>query len=136
MWRGERGNVLGRTFDSLVAELDERDRRYQQRFESQERAVTAALLAAQLATDAALKAAAALAAKTEQFADEKLASHNQIRPWVTSQVAAVDKDVATIEARLDRRDGRDQGLSRGWQMLLGLAAIAGVIAAIYEALHR
>ncbi len=130
--------------------MDERDKRYRQEFRALRRESRAALHASQEATEAALEAAKAAGEKAEQFTDEKLISHNQIRPWVTGQVEAMEREVRSVEDRLARAENRKAGMSDGWKlalgcvgfiatlmgMLAGVAVIAGTVLAFYIALHK
>lgn len=122
----------------LVALMDERDRGYRQRFEAQEKAVEAALAAASKATDAALAAADRLAKKAEEFADEKLKSHNQIRPWVQGMVDALDKRIILNEKRTARFEDREAGIGLSAKVIVGAVSLLAAVLAIigWFMLHR
>jgi len=126
----------------LLSVVDERHRGYEQRFEAQEKAVQAALAAAGKATDAALAAADRLASKAEEFADEKLASHNQIKPWVQSGLdslkdrtsgieSALNSRIDAVERRIARFEDREKGVGLSAKVVMWaavfLATILGII---------
>jgi hypothetical protein len=79
------------TIETLAAHVlglvDERDRRYQQRFDGQDRAVQAALAAQEKAVAAALSAAERAVLKAEAAAERRFESQNEFRGQLADQAA-------------------------------------------------
>ncbi|MEW2267793.1 hypothetical protein [Streptomyces sp. NPDC047868] len=110
---------------------NERDLRYQQRFDAQTKAIEAALLAAK---EAVIKA--------ELANDKRFEGVNEFRQTLSDQAAqfmtrteaeaAISRNTERIQDltdRLNRSEGHGQGLNAGWAYLLaGISAIATVIA--------
>jgi hypothetical protein len=132
------------TANLLKKLVDERDKRYEQRFTDQEKSVSVAMSAAEKASN-----------KAEQLTKERLATHNdlqakmeeQTRNFVTRESVderfeSFDKSLVNMKERLDRGDGRGVGLHAGWVLIVGgLAAGASVIGmmsglvALWKAFH-
>jgi hypothetical protein len=119
----------------------ERDLRYQQRFDAQGQALTAALLAAEKAVQAALTAAQSAVSKAETATEKRFESVNEFRgalsdqarnqpsrPEVTSMIGALDDRVGALKEYADRASGRDHGLGISWGVILGGLAVVGMIA--------
>lgn len=137
---------------TLLAEMD---LRYQQRYDAQIKALDAALLAAEKAVDAALKAAERAVAKAEAAAERRFESVNEFRATLADQAAqlmsraeaqalldAVDVKLAALDEKVDANSLRTEkmasatgGMKEGWQLLLGLVALAATAVTVYLALR-
>jgi hypothetical protein len=124
----------------------ERDLRYQQRFDAQGQALTAALLAAEKAVQAALTAAQSAVSKAEAATEKRFESVNEFRgaltdqgrnmpsrPEVTALVGALADRVTALKEFADRATGRDKGLGISWAVILGGL---GAIAVVYSVLSK
>lgn len=122
-------------FTTLRQLMDERDVRYQQRYEAQQKALDAALLAAKEAVQAALTAAKAAVDKAELSADKRLELLNELRTGVATveQLEAMDKVVTSLSKRIDMAEGRTTGKGVMWGYLV---AGAGVLAAVLSLILR
>lgn len=102
--------------------MDERDRRYQERFEASEKAVQAALASAK---EAVLKA--------EMSVDKRIELLNELREGVATaeQLEALEKIVAELAKRLDRAEGAGQGRGAmfGW-MIAAVGAMVTIMTAV------
>jgi hypothetical protein len=107
--------------------LDESDKRNEQRFLAQEKAVTSALAAAEKAVNVA-----------ERNAEQWRAGANEWRGSMTDRERnfASKGDLDAIKERLDRSEGKGTGLHAGWGYIVGaaglIAAIASVIAMVFK----
>jgi hypothetical protein len=90
---------------------EEQDKRYEQRFEAQEKAVAAALASAR---EAVLKA--------EQANDKRFDSTNEWRRTVSDMLAAIQ--------------GKGTGLNQGWGYLVAAVALVGSIIVIFVSLRK
>ncbi|MWA08720.1 hypothetical protein [Streptomyces sp. BA2] len=117
---------------------DERDLRYQQRFDAQTKAIEAALLAAK---EAVIKA--------ELANDKRFEGVNEFRQTLSDQAAQfmtrTESEAATsrnseriqdLTDRLNRAEGHGQGLNAGWGYLLAAIAAVATIIAIVLSLNR
>jgi hypothetical protein len=131
-------------FGEAIAQ--ERDLRYQQRFDAQGQALTAALLAAEKAVQAALTAAQSAVSKAEAATEKRFESVNEFRgaltdqarnmpsrPEVSSMVGALADRVNALKEITDRTTGRDKGLGISWGVILGGL---GAIAVVYSVLSK
>lgn len=138
--------------------LEEKEKRDDQRFKAQEsanalaltgtkEALTVALTAVKETNSAAVEASRILVAKTEQFADEKISTHNNIKPWVESLIAAqiakidtLDRSTATkfetLERRIARFENREEGVTLTTKLIMGAAAFLATLLTIYFSLHK
>lgn len=119
------------TLGTLKALMDERDTRYQQRYDAQQKALDAALLAAKEAVQAALLAAKEAVLKAELSADKRLELLNELRTGVatTEQLEALDKVVTSLSKRLDLTEGRSMGRGATWGYLVaGISLLTAVLA--------
>jgi hemerythrin len=91
-------------------------------------------LAQEVAMTAALASAKEAVAKAEVASDKRFASVNEFRQTLSDQTSTfatrVEHDTLTerinrVEARIDTRDGKGQGISAAWAV--GIAALAGII---------
>lgn len=91
--------------------LDERDRRYEQRFQGQEKAL----------------------GESKEDLKARLDLLNELREGVATraELAALEKVVEDLRDRINLREGKTSGFSSGWGILLGaVGLIAAVIAII------
>jgi hypothetical protein len=102
--------------DHLLSLLEERDHRYQDRFEAQERS---------LAT-----ASEALGARLSILNEFRVTVNDVIANNPTrAELESVRKEMSALSARMDRSEGRGSGLDMGWKILIGaIAAIATLVA--------
>ena len=131
-----KGVSLNEHFDRI---LDERDKRYNQRFDDQSLAVATALAAAEKAVNAAMAAAEKAVSKAETSTDKRLEAVNEFRQTLSDQQSTfVRQDVAdarfkALENQLAESRGRGAGLNAMFGYILAvLAAIIGVA----EYFHR
>lgn len=132
-------DVSGWTTDTLrahlLAMLAEKDRRDQQRFEAQTKAIDAAMAAAEKAVT-----------KAENATERRFDAVNEFRATLSDQAATlaskaelgalVDRFVDLV-ARVDRTEGRSGGLNAGWGYLTGAIGLAvGVIAVVATLVGR
>lgn len=137
-------------FAALLAERSERDREWrvekdlrdQQRFESQEKAVSAALAAQKELVSAALSAADRAVLKAEVAANDRFNSVNEFRASLTDQtkefptkvvvdakIESLQTQITALTSRSDRSEGSNRGLHAGWGYLVGgIGAVAAVMA--------
>jgi DNA-binding SARP family transcriptional activator len=114
------------TLDALVERvnalrtlIDERDVRYNQRFQAQQEALTAALSAAKEAVAAALLAADRAVSKAELAAEKRFESVNEFRGALSDQTAKLlprveaDARFSNLEEKINRLDKADAGRSGG-----------------------
>jgi hypothetical protein len=126
-------------FERLLAEMD---LRYQQRFDAQGQALTAALLAAEKAVQTALTAAEKAVTKAEAATEKRFEGVNEFRQALSDQTStfpsraeldAVRERVADLSTRMDKNEGKGSGLDLGWKVLLGAVTLA---LGIWLAFHR
>jgi len=161
-------HVSGWTTDTLrahvVAILNERDRRYQQRFDAQEQAMSAALTAAKEAVD---KAEAAIGERLTLLNEFRAQSKDEQGKFITRQEAEAattrnteriqelittvqgcltrtemtvaeerySERLQVLETRQNLNDGKSAGLSTGWTIFVALATIVIAALATYAALR-
>jgi len=132
---GEKITVL----DHVIALLAEMDLRYQQRFDAQGQALTAALLAAEKAVQTALIAAEKAVAKAETANEKRFESVNEFRKTLSDQTAtfpsrveldALADRLRDLATRMDKTEGKSTGLNASWGYLIGAVALIGGIIAI------
>ena len=110
----------------------ETDRRYEQRFAAQEKAVEAALTSAK---EAVLKA--------ETASEKRFEGVNEFRATLADQAAtlisraeveqlfkALNEKVDSVTGRMDRLDGRAGGIDASWVKIVGIITILIGIAAV------
>jgi hypothetical protein len=136
-------NVSGWTVDTVAAHfgtlLDEADRRYEQRFIGQEKAVAAALAAVEKGGNAALVSAKEAVTKAELASEKRFDAVNEFRQLVNDvlsgampraeaeqriagnaeKIAAIEvrfaENLARVHSRLDNRDGLVAGSEKQGQ---------------------
>jgi hypothetical protein len=141
-------NVSGWTVDTLHRHLaglaEERNTRYQQRFEAQSEALKAAFVAADLAVNTAMTAAEKAVAKAEAAAERRFESVNEFRAQLADQASSfmprteAEQRITAMSEKIDLlRDfaassgGRSAGLSAGWSYLAGaLGLLVGMVGLI------
>lgn len=94
------------------------DKRYQQRFEAQTKAIDAALLAAKEAVT-----------KAETATEKRFESVNEFRQTLSDQAGTFVSRIEfnSLKERMDRGEGKSSGLSAAWGYLIGLAGAAAAI---------
>ena len=131
-------------FDHLTALLDElrvattdrfedRDIRYQQRFDAQTKAI-----------DAALQAAKEAVIKAEIATEKRFEAVNEFRGTLTDQAATFvsraefnavrqvyEDRIGALTTRLDKSEGKSAGLSSGWSYIVAAVGVLGILIAIY-----
>lgn len=132
----------GWSTDTLKAYVErvvhESDRRYEQRFEAQEKAVTAALASAALAVDRA----EVNAERWRNNANEWRAAMTDreknfmSRDQADSQFDALEKQITDLKRSRDASEGRMGGISAGWGYLVGAIGLAAALVAIFINLSR
>lgn len=146
-------NGSGWTFGTLYAHLNrlihETDRRYEERFEGQEKAVAAALAAQEKAVAAALAAAALAVDKAEANSEKWRANANEWRGAMDdreekfmdkgeteARLTAMDRQLGDLKRSRDTSEGRIGGLSAGWGYLVGAIGLAATVIAIVVSLSQ
>lgn len=126
----KRGVSLKEHFERLLAEKDLRD---QQRFDAQEKALTAALNADRLAVQAALTAQEKAVTKAEVAADKRFDLINELRVGVATrdEVQALEKIVTVMRDEVTALRGATAGgaSARTTLFTIGGLVIAAVSAA-------
>jgi hypothetical protein len=116
--------------------LDERDRRYQERYEAQVKALDAAFLAADKAVQAALSSAKEAVIKAETAAERRFESVNEFRAQLADQAqtfmprSEAETRLASLAEKLDDLKGSSKaGASALWGYLVGAVGVVLTIAA-------
>jgi Flp pilus assembly protein TadB len=134
-------DVSGWTTDTLKAHIErliyESDRRYNERFAAQEKAVVAALAAA-----------AEAVAKAEYNAERWRNNANEWRAAMTDRERnfmsrdqadamfdAVEKQLGDLKRSRDTSEGRIGGISAGWGYLAGLVGLAAAVVTVVLAFN-
>jgi hypothetical protein len=129
----------------ILALLGEMDLRYQQRFDAQGQALTAALLAAEKAVQTALIAAEKAVTKAETANEKRFESVNEFRKTLSDQTAsfpsrvelqALADRVTDLATRMDKTEGRGVGLNAGWGYLVGAVLLAGAVVGLIVAVTQ
>jgi hypothetical protein len=117
--------------------MDERDRRYEQRYEASQKALEAALLAADRAVQAALLAAKEAVTKAELSADKRFELLNELRTGIATsdQLEALEKVVTELAKRADQNTGAILGRNGLITVVLGVVGAIGVAASVWFATH-
>lgn len=135
--------VLAAKLEGNQALQAERDRRYTERFDAQERANAIALAAVEKANQVALAAAEKAVLKAENAAERRFESQNEFRGTLSDQArtlmprAEVEALVLGINDKLKRLDdsqianaGKGAGIGAIVSYLFAVAGIAVAIAAV------
>ena len=149
----------------LSKTMDERDRAYQQRWETQEKAVSAALSAAEKAVTtalisqekavanafnaqekavaSALSAAERAVAKAEASSEKRFDNLNEKIELNASILDKFESNSKNLVGRIDdlrtykdTTSGKSNGFNSGWLYLLGLASFLGSIGALIMNLKK
>jgi hypothetical protein len=128
-------NVSEREYFQAI--LDERDLRYQQRFDAQQEALNAALLAAKEAVQTALTAAEKAVIKAETAAERRFESVNEFRAQLSDQantfmpraeaeqrIGVLGESLGKLEKVVSTSTGRGAGVSAA---MAGLLAVGGLV---------
>jgi hypothetical protein len=109
--------------------IDERDLRYQQRYDASQKALDAALLSADRAVQAALQAAKEAVTKAELSADKRFELLNELRTGVatSAQIDAVEKVINVLTSRVDKAEA---SLTGGNDKMRGIYAALGASVAL------
>jgi hypothetical protein len=107
-------------------------------FQAQEKAVAAAMLSADRAV---AKAEAASEKRFESVNEFRSAMNDQSRSFISRNEAeqrmlSNSEKVDSLAIRLERIEGRGQGLNAGWAILTGAVGLVGVAVAIMMAFFR
>jgi hypothetical protein len=107
-------------------------------FQAQEKAVAAAMLSADRAV---AKAEAASEKRFESVNEFRSAMNDQSRSFISRNEAeqrmlSNAEKVDGLAIRLERIEGRGQGLNAGWAILTGAVGLVGVAVAIMMAFFR
>jgi hypothetical protein len=172
MTEGNAGSVAGATahdqsawtpdlvLTHVLALLGSSDRRHEQRFTDQDKAVQAALVAQEKAVSAALDAAQRAVLKAEVAAERRFESVNEFRGQLADQAATLlprteaDARFAALTEKfdglymalgekidantryIDRAGGKTTGLDAAWGYVIGAAGLVGAVVAIVFALAK
>lgn len=98
----------------VLALLEERDRRYSQRFDAQQEALRTALDATERRFQGVNEFRATLSDQASTFATR-------------DQVDALRQVVGALNNRIERAEGGRAGLSTGWAVLIGVVTVSAVI---------
>ena len=132
---------------AATARLDvERDLRYQERSEAQDKAVAVALVAAEKAVQAALLSAERAVGKAEIATEKRFESVNEFRAQLADQSAtlltrteylagheALEEKITGVKENQSASTGASQAVANGWKYVLAagmfLLGLAGVVLA-------
>jgi hypothetical protein len=86
--------------------------------------------------------------KAEEATEKRLGVLNELRAVVTDQggtfitrdaaeakIGSNSKDIATLQGRLDKIEGRGSGLNAGWGYLVGAIGLAAIVIEAIRAFH-
>lgn len=132
--------------EHLEKVLDERDARYEERLQAQKEATSQALVAAKEMSLTELQSTRDLAARSVLLADQKMETHNAIRPWVQGLLDAAltrinsvedasERRDAAIEQRVARFENREEGVKLSTKVLIGAITLFATLIGIYFALN-
>jgi len=117
------------TTHELRSIMDERDARYTQRFNDQEKAVAAALAAAKEAVDKAEGAASKRFDSVNEFRGQLKDQASTLMPRAETilRFATVEEAVKKIEAAQTLANGRSEGVSLVWGIIFAFAGALGTL---------
>jgi hypothetical protein len=129
--------------DYFLALMGAMQRENDVRFSAMKEATASALAAAEKATAAALDAAQRAVTKAESAVDKRLEGMNEFRgalqdvtttlmPRAESEnrMNQLARDLAALQARIDRQEGRGSGMSSLWGLILGAIGLVAAVIAI------
>ena len=125
---------------------NERDLRYQQRWEAQNKAVETAMIAAEKAVNAALQSAERAVGKAEIATEKRFESVNEFRAQLADQSStlltrteylaghkALEEKITGVKENQSASTGASQAVANGWKYVLAagmfLLGLAGVVLA-------
>jgi hypothetical protein len=131
-------------FDKLI---EANDARYQQRFQQQGEALTAAFLAQKSAVDAALAAADRAVTKAEIASEKRFDAVNEFRRSLDDlsrlqmprleceqRLGTLKEQVDRVEDVLRSRGAQNAGAKDSWAMIVAIISFLGTVAAIVYAM--
>lgn len=118
--------------------LDEKEKAYNQRFDSQEKAIETAEhsrdVVIKKAEDSIEKKSDAVYVKLTDL--QKALTEVMLRPEIESRLTGLIEKVDDLKTSRDTGQGKSAGLSHGWAMLVGAVGLAGGIIGIIYALTK
>lgn len=119
------GPAVTHEVQTLRAVVDERDRRYEDRFKAQEKAVEAALASAREAVE-----------KAEAAAEKRFESVNEFRAQQKDLMSTFlpRSEFDALRSRFETMEGRASGIAGSWAFLV--AAVGVVIAVVAVVVSR
>ncbi len=109
----------------LLSVMDERDRRYEQRFQAQQDAMDAALVAAK---EALAKNDAVLEARLQLLNEFRAAMSDRDRDFIPR--TEVEVRMRAVEKRVDSMEGKADGSWRTWAYVSGAVAVLIALGAL------
>lgn len=144
-----REEVSGWTVDTLRALMDERDVRYEQRFQAQQKALQDALLAAEKAVSTAMASADRAVLKAETAAEKRFEGVNEFRATLADQaarlmpraeaevsLAAMREKVDSALIRVNTIEAAKHGASDNTKAILAAIGAAIAIAGLFFAMRQ
>ena len=143
-----RSNASGWTVDTLHALMNERDVRYEQRFQAQQKALQDALLAAEKAVSTAMASADRAVLKAENAAEKRFEGVNEFRATLADQaarlmprqesevsLAAMREKIDAALIRVNTIEASKHGATDNTKMLLAALGSALAVAGLFLALR-
>lgn len=160
-----KGWTVDTALEHLLAIIRESDRRYEQRFTAHEEAVGRALTSHEHAAEKAERVTEKRFEAIDEFRQALSDAYGSMMPRTESEAArgailekidllssrvganvprlevdakikGIEDQVALLVQRMERSEGRNQGLSRGWAVLLGAFGLLATIAGLLGAFHK
>ena len=129
--------------EALEAKLDERDRRYEDRFKAQEMAVNAALQAQEKLTASAFNASEKAITKAETSQTQYNATHNDLTRKMDAQYKemlprieaetrfkGIDEKIGDLRESRSSVEGVDKNKAATWVAVMALIGLAIAVAAL------
>ena len=143
-----RSEESGWTVDTLHALMNERDVRYEQRFQAQQKALQDALLAAEKAVSTAMASADRAVLKAENAAEKRFEGVNEFRATLADQaarlmprqesevsLAAMREKIDAALIRVNTMEANKHGATDNTKMLLAALGSALAVAGLFLALR-
>lgn len=108
------GEVKVTLLAHIMTVLDERNRRYEQRFEASQEALHTALMALEARLQGVNEFRATLSDQASTFATR-------------DQVDALREAVSALTGRIERAEGSRAGISTGWAVLIGVVSVGALV---------